>query len=53
MTQDPVTIGPDTEISEIATLMVDKNFHSLPVVDEGKLVGIVGKEDVLQTIIGK
>jgi CBS domain-containing protein len=31
--------------------MVDKNFHSIPVVDEGKLVGIIGKEDILRTIM--
>jgi predicted transcriptional regulator len=27
--------------------MVDKKFHTLPVVDQDKLVGVVGKEDVL------
>lgn len=51
MTPDPVTVGPETKIEEVALLMVDKNFHTLPVLDEGKLVGIVGKEDVLRIII--
>ena len=31
--------------------MVDRNFHTVPVVDEGELVGIVGKEDVLRTLV--
>jgi CBS domain-containing protein len=31
--------------------MVEKNYHTLPVVDDGKLVGIVGKEDVLKTLL--
>jgi CBS domain-containing protein len=31
--------------------MVDRNFHTIPVVDKGKLVGIVGKEDILKTLI--
>jgi CBS domain-containing protein len=53
MTADPVTVSPDTGIGEIANLMVDKNFHSIPVVDEGKLVGIIGKEDILKTLIPK
>ncbi|RJP75186.1 MAG: CBS domain-containing protein [Desulfobacteraceae bacterium] len=53
MTSDPVTVSPDTDIEEIATLMVDKNFHSLPVVEQGNLVGIIGKEDILQTLISK
>ncbi len=52
MTPDPVTVEPDTSLEEIATLMVDNNFHTLPVVSGGKLVGIIGKEDVLKTILG-
>lgn len=51
MTSNPVTIKPETSIEELASLMVDKNFHTLPVVDEGKLVGIVGKADVLRTLM--
>jgi CBS domain-containing protein len=51
MTPDPVTVPPDAPIEEIASLMVDKNFHTIPVVEKGKLVGIVGKEDVLRTLM--
>lgn len=51
MTRDPVTVHPETSIEEIAGLMVDKNFHTIPVVENGKLVGIIGKEDVLKTLI--
>ena len=51
MTANPVTVSPDTEIEKIAALMVEKSYHTLPVVDEGQLVGIVGKEDVLKTLI--
>ena len=51
MTRNPVTVTPDTGIEAVAALMVDNNFHTLPVVKDGKLVGIVGKEDVLRTII--
>ena len=38
-------------IDEIAALMVDKKFHTLPVVQDGTLLGIVGKKDVLKTLI--
>jgi CBS domain-containing protein len=31
--------------------MVEKNYHTLPVIDGRKLVGIVGKEDVLRTLL--
>ena len=34
-----------------AALMVDKKYHTLPVTDRGELVGVVGKEDVLRTIV--
>jgi CBS domain-containing protein len=51
MTSDPVTVDLETTVEEIVTLMVQKNIHTLPVVQEGKLVGIVGKEDILRTLI--
>jgi CBS domain-containing protein len=51
MTSNPVTVQPETSVEEVAALMVDKNLHTLPVVEGGKLVGIVGKEDVLKLLV--
>lgn len=51
MTPDPVTVGPETSLEDIATLMVKNNIHTLPVLDKGKLVGIIGKEDILRTLM--
>lgn len=51
MTPHPVTVSPDTPLDEIASLMVDKKYHTLPVMDAGKLVGVLGKEDVLRTLL--
>jgi len=51
MTQNPVVARPDTGIEEVAALMVDSGFHTIPVVDKGALVGIIGKEDILKTLI--
>jgi CBS-domain-containing membrane protein len=51
MTPDPTTVNSETDIDKVAALMVEKNYHTLPVVDNGKLVGIVGKEDVLKTLL--
>ena len=51
MTLNPVTVTPDTDIEEIAGLMIDKNFHTIPVVEKNRLVGIIGKEDILKTLI--
>ena len=50
MTKDPTTTSLDAEIEEVAELMVNKNYHTIPVVEDGKLVGIVGKEDILKTL---
>lgn len=51
MSTKVVTIGPDMTIDEIAALMVDKKFHTLPVTENGKLLGVVGKKDVIKTLI--
>ncbi len=51
MTPNPLTVSSETDIETVATLMVERNFHTLPVVDNGELVGIVGKEDMLKTLM--
>lgn len=51
MTPDPVTVDAETGVEEIATLMVKHNIHTLPVFDQGRLVGIIGKEDILRTLM--
>ncbi|MDO9567033.1 MAG: CBS domain-containing protein [Candidatus Desulfaltia sp.] len=51
MTPKPITVQPDTEIETVAALMVDKHFHTLPVVEDSSLVGIIGKEDILRTLL--
>jgi len=51
MSPNPVTVGPETEVDEIASIMVNKGFHTIPVVEGGKLAGIIGKEDILRTLV--
>jgi CBS domain-containing protein len=46
-------VRSDTTIETIAALMVDNCMHTLPVVDDGQLVGVIGKEDVLRTLLTK
>ena len=53
MTSKPTCITPEQDIEELADLMVKNNFHTVPVVKDDKLVGIVGKEDLLRTLIPK
>lgn len=51
MTTDLVTVDIQTGLEEIATLMVKNNIHTLPVLENGSLVGIIGMEDILRTLI--
>jgi len=51
MTPNPVTVSPDSAIETVAALMVDHNFHTLPVVAGERLVGVIGKEDILRTLL--
>jgi CBS-domain-containing membrane protein len=45
-----VTITEDTTLTDIATIMSEKKVHLLPVVTSGKIVGIVGKRDVVKAV---
>ena len=48
--KNPITVSPDTDINEITTLMAEKDVHTLPVLDDDKLVGIIGKRDVIRAM---
>ena len=41
MTPDPLTVEPDTTVEEAAEIMFDHNFRHLPVVKDGRALGIV------------
>jgi acetoin utilization protein AcuB len=46
MTQDVITITPQTSLTEAHALMMSKRIRRLPVVDHGRIVGIVTLGDV-------
>jgi len=53
MTTDPLTVGPDDEAAEAGRLIATHHHNRLPVVDdEGKLVGVVTRVDVLAALTG-
>jgi CBS domain-containing protein len=47
MTKQPTTIEPDATLGEVATLMKQQDCGSLPVVEGGRLVGIVTDRDIV------
>ncbi len=48
-----VSVCPDTSVDEIAQLLVKKKIKRVPVLEEGKLVGIVSRIDVLRAKYGE
>lgn len=51
-TADIVTVTEETPVDELATIMSEQSMHTLPVVRNGELVGVIGKRDIIKTIIG-
>ncbi len=47
MTPNPITISPDTSVPDALTLMRERKVRRFPVLDKGKLVGIVSEKDLL------
>ncbi len=51
MTADPVTVEPSTSIDEAAGIIHDTGHNRLPVVEHGRLVGVVTRVDVLGGLV--
>jgi CBS domain-containing protein len=49
MTTNPVTLDPDTPIEDAAKIMFDRNFRHLPVVKDGRPLGIVSLRRLSKT----
>ena len=46
------SVGPEALLSEVADLMSREKVHAVPVVDGSRLVGVVGRIDLIRTMIG-
>jgi CBS domain-containing protein len=46
MTKEPRTVAPDAELEEAARIMEQHAVHRLPVVEDGKLVGVLSLKDI-------
>jgi acetoin utilization protein AcuB len=51
MTASVMTIGPDREARDAGRLMLDHKIGALPVIDGGRLVGIVTETDMLRAFV--
>src|SRR5215213_10309632 len=52
MTPDPITIEPDATVREAAKVIARKKHNRLPVIEHGRLVGVVTRVDVLDGLAG-
>ena len=50
MTPDPITIGPDASVEEAGKVIADRKHNRLPVVEHGRLLGVVTRLDVLEAL---
>ena len=48
MKHSPVTVSTGSSIKEAGQILADKEFHALPVMDDGKLVGIITTTDIIK-----
>lgn len=49
-THKPLTVSETASIEELATIMADRRVHTLPVTSEGRLVGVIGKSDIIRAM---
>ncbi len=50
MTRGVISVTPDTDLDEVGHLLVHKNIKRLPVLDQGKLVGIISRADLVKEV---
>lgn len=52
MSKNPQWIGPEQSILTLADLFINGRFHRYPVVDNGRLVGVISRRDVMKAMAG-
>ena len=45
-----ISVSEDISLDEVATIMAEKKVHTLPVISDGKLVGVIGKSDIIRSL---
>jgi CBS domain-containing protein len=50
MTPNPMTVGPETPLSPAITTLITKHISSLPVVQSGKLIGVLTRSDLMLSL---
>jgi CBS domain-containing protein len=53
MTRDPVTIAPDAPVLDAAQAMLDRKVGGLPVVQDGRVVGVITESDLFRLLLAE
>ncbi|MBX3013450.1 MAG: CBS domain-containing protein [Caldilineaceae bacterium] len=51
MTTDPITIAPDASVQDAAELMLEYQVSGLPVIEDGRVVGIITESDIFRLVV--
>jgi CBS domain-containing protein len=49
--RNPITVQPMDEVTQVATIMIQKQIRRLPVVEGNKLVGTVSRADICRAVL--
>jgi len=53
MIKDLIVAVPDEDLNEVSATMVEKNIRHLPVVENGRVIGMLSIRDIIQTQVTK
>jgi CBS domain-containing protein len=52
MITEPIVLDPDDHVAKVAVTLIDNNIHSLPVVRDRRLIGLVTRATIVETVVG-
>ena len=52
-TKEVLSVSPETSIQDVSSIMFEKAVHLVPVIEGGKVVGIIGKIDIIRGMTGE
>jgi CBS domain-containing protein len=53
MTPSPIEMRPEDDLADVVALMLDVGIRTVPIVDDGTLVGVVSRRDALRVVANR
>ncbi len=51
MTKDVMSFGPEDEVEDVCKFFVENTVRRVPILEDGKLVGIVSRRDIMKILV--